>query len=242
MKRLFVLLFVVLTCSMFAQNVQVHYDFGDGDEGEKGNREHFTTTVEMLKFDQWGSTFAFIDFDYNDNAEKQSASGAYWEITRMFNIPKVNGLQLGLQYNDGLGLAYTETYDNVSSGFGNVWLAGIQYPIDLKVVTLYTSLWVREAEGQDTNFQATVVWTKKFLEDQIVFTGFLDFWGQDNADWDEDGTDSQYVLLTEPQIWWDMPWVDQLSIGTEVEISKNFIYGANDDLKVCPTLGMKWEF
>lgn len=234
MKHLFVILLVVLSFSLVAQNLQFHYDFGStSDEGEAGYREHFTTTVEMFKFDQWGSTFAFIDFDYKDEVERNSASAAYWEITRMFNIPQVEGLQAGIQYNDGLGSF---------GGFGNVWLAGIQYPIDLKVVTLYTSAWLRDAEGQDPNFQLTLVWEKKFLEDQIVFNGFLDFWGQENVDYDDDADDSQFVILTEPQIWWDLPWLDPLSIGSEIEISQYFIFGANDDLMVCPTLAIKWDF
>ncbi|OQY38105.1 MAG: hypothetical protein B6226_04120 [Candidatus Cloacimonetes bacterium 4572_65] len=234
MKKLFVIfLLAVLSMTLVAQNLQIHYDFGADDEGKAGHREHFTTTFEMFKVDNLGSTFAFIDFDYKDGTERESASASYWEITRMFNCRKISGLKAGIQYNDGL---------NTFGSFGNVWFAGVEYPINLGFVTLNTSVWLRDAEGQDPNFQATVVWFKPFLDGQIIFNGFLDFWGQDNADFDEDGTDSQFVILTEPQIWWDLPWVDKLSIGGELEISQNFIFGADDDLMLCPTAGVKWDF
>jgi hypothetical protein len=31
-------------------------------------------------------------------------------------------------------------------------------------------------------------------------------------------------------------------VGGEIKISKNFIYSSGDDLKIYPTLGVKWEF
>ena len=40
-----------------AQNVQFHYDMG---------RDAATTTVEMFKADNAGSTFFFVDLDYNE--------------------------------------------------------------------------------------------------------------------------------------------------------------------------------
>lgn len=54
-----------VTC---AQNIQLHYDLG---------RNSLTSTVEMFRPDDWGSTFFFVDFDYH-----WKASGAYWEISR----------------------------------------------------------------------------------------------------------------------------------------------------------------
>ncbi len=138
-----------------------------------------------------GSTFAFIDFDYNDGIEKNSASSAYWEIVRNINLPIADGLTAGVQYNDGL---------STFGSFGSVWFLGIGYPIDLKFITLNTSLWLRDKENQDPNFQTTIVWFKPFFDRKLVFNGFIDIWGQkDSAD------ESQIVILTEPQIWYQLP-------------------------------------
>jgi hypothetical protein len=172
-----------------------------------------------------------VDIEYNDGVEEQSASLVYWELTRMFNIPGVKELTAGLQYNDGL-----DTF----GGFGNVWLAGVEYPIDLKFITLVTSVWYRHAESQDPNLQATVVWFKPLLGDKLIFTGFLDIWGQNNFDSDAQGSDAQWVILAEPQLWYKIS--HSISVGGEIEISKNFIYSSGDDLKIYPTLGVKWEF
>ncbi|MBL7047699.1 MAG: DUF5020 family protein [Candidatus Marinimicrobia bacterium] len=224
MKKLFILVVLLVGTSLFAQNFQLHYDF-DSD------RKYFTGTLEMFKPDDYGSTFWFVDFDLNDGVENQSAAMAYWEILRMFKIPGVKGLSAGLQYNDGL---------NTFGGFGNVWLVGAEYPIDLKFITLVTSLWYRDAEAQDVNFQGTIVWFKPFFNFKLIFTGFFDIWGQNNFDFDAQGTDAQWVILTEPQLWYSV--TKNIAVGGEVEISKNFVFGAGDELKIYPTVGFKWTF
>ena len=63
----------------------------------------------------------------------------------------------------------------------------------------------------------------------ISFTGFADVWN--------DGQTT--VWMSEPQIWYSL---GKLSVGGEVEISQNFVYGAGEDIQIMPTLGLKWEF
>lgn len=219
-----------LSLSAFGQNLQVHYDFGK-------DRNFVTSTLESFTPDKFGATFWFVDIDYNDGVGKESASMAYWEIARYINLPFLKNagalqkLSATIQYNDGL---------NTFGAFGSVWLAGVSYPIDLKFVTIATDVLYRKAENQSANFQLTFVWFKSFLNDKISFTGFFDIWGQNNFDGDEDGTDSQIVFMTEPQLWMNL--TDHLSIGGEVEISQNFIFAAGDKIQVMPTLGMKWDF
>ncbi len=222
-----------LSLSAFGQNLQVHYDFGE-------DRSYVTSTLEMFKPDKFGATFWFVDIDYNDEAGKESASMAYWEIARYINLPFLKNawalqkLSATIQYNDGL---------NTLDGFGSVWLAGVSYPIDLKFVTIATDVLYRKAENQGANFQLTFVWYKSFLNDKITFTGFLDIWGQNNFDdfeGNEDETNSQIVFMTEPQLWVNL--TDHLSIGGEVEISRNFIFAAGDKIQLMPTLGLKWDF
>lgn len=74
-----------------AQNVQLHYDMG---------RNCATSTVEMFRADGSGSTFFFVDLDYDPKV-----SGAYWEISRelcFWQDSKVNWLSVHLEYNGGL--------------------------------------------------------------------------------------------------------------------------------------------
>lgn len=101
-------IFAALSFEAAAQNVQFHYDLG---------RKAPTTTLEMFRADGAGSTFFFVDLDYNPRV-----SGAYWEISREFCFwqeSKVNWLSLHLEYNGGL---------NTDAGsFNNAWLAGLTY-------------------------------------------------------------------------------------------------------------------
>mgnify|MGYP006297456279 FL=1 len=72
-KILIVFVFAIFAVTTNAQNIQLHYDLGEG-------RKFFTTTVEMFRPDSWGSTFFFIDMDYS--AETRSIDNgislAYW--------------------------------------------------------------------------------------------------------------------------------------------------------------------
>ena len=57
MKRLFAIIAILASAiSAYAQNIQLHYDFG---------RECATTTVEMFHPDNGGSTYFFVDMDYS---------------------------------------------------------------------------------------------------------------------------------------------------------------------------------
>jgi hypothetical protein len=100
--------FAGLSFSANAQNLQLHYDFG---------RNCATTTVEMFKPDKGGSTFFFVDMDYNPKV-----SGAYWEISRELNFwqdSKVGWLSAHLEYNGGLNTA--------AGSFNNAFLVGATY-------------------------------------------------------------------------------------------------------------------
>ena len=111
MKKLFVSLVAMLalvTIDLAAQNLQLHYDFG---------RKSATTTVEMFKPDNAGSTFFFVDMDYNPKV-----SGAYWEISRelcFWQESSLSWLSAHLEYNGGLNTA--------AGSFNNSFLVGATY-------------------------------------------------------------------------------------------------------------------
>ncbi|MGC9363939.1 MAG: DUF5020 family protein [Fidelibacterota bacterium] len=230
MKKRFVLCSLLIWIGLSGQNLQLHYDFGE-------NRGYLTSTLEMFRPDDFGATFWFVDIDYDDGSGTSSASLAYWEIARyvalpfLKNSPSLNRLTATVQYNDGL---------TTLGGFGSVWLGGFSYPVNLNIITLNTDLLYRHAEKQPGSFQLTLVWVKTFCNDKLVFSGFMDLWGQENFDGDTDSTDKQLVLLSEPQLWFNV--TKHLALGGEVEISRNFIYAAGAAWKFMPTLGLKWEF
>lgn len=236
MKRfltLFVPLFVILLCSsspLKGQNVQLFYDTGRGCA---------TSTVEMFRPDNGGSTYFFVDFDYSPKA-----MGAYWEIARELNFwqkSKFSWLSVHLEYNGGL--------NTTAGSFSNAWLCGLTYSGHSKDFTKTWSLsamykaipGTKDAMGKNQahNFQITGVWGISFAKGWCTFSGFVDFWREVRA-WQN----TEYILLTEPQFWvnlnkikgWDRV---NLSVGGEVEISNNF---AAKGFKVLPAVGIKWTF
>ena len=85
--RLVMALLILWACSSVAKaqtNAQILYDFGS-------DRKFVTLTLEMFKQDKWGSTYFFVDHDFNYDkmvvGEKNIAQGGtYTEISRALNF------------------------------------------------------------------------------------------------------------------------------------------------------------
>lgn len=225
--------------TVFAQNLQTHYDFGHNfDDAALENRAPFTTTVEMFKPDSWGSTFFFVDMDYDDGVK-----GAYWEIARelcFWQESSLNWLSAHVEYNGGL---------NVGMSFNNAYLLGATYSGHTADFSKTWSLSVmyknipntRNDKGElcEHNFQLTGVWGMNLLDNWLTFSGFIDFWSEARP-WQ----DTKFILLSEPQLWVNLNKISamekvNLSVGGEIEISNNFV---SEGFYVVPTIAAKWTF
>ena len=91
------------------------------------------------------------------------------------------------------------------------------------------------------SFQLTGVWGLTFANKKCTFSGFIDFWRAENSKPDHYGH-GMLVILTEPQFWYN--FTPHFSVGSEVEISNNFIYNTYDDKTffINPTVALKWNF
>ena len=229
MKRL-VLAFIasLFAFGAFSQNIQTHFDMGDG-------RGYLTTTVEMFRPDKTGNTFFFIDFDYGSNAVKNSPSSAYFEIARCFKLAD-SPFSWHAEYNGGLGQGRA---GNASYGYSisNAWLTGVDYSWNasdfsrgISLKALYKNI-ANTFDDKPNSFQLTAVWYLNFAKGKMSFTGFADFWKEKSVHGD-------YIFLTEPQLWYNC--TKKFSFGSEVEISNNF--AGMDGFKVMPTAAVKYTF
>ncbi len=228
MKKLIIFSIILFfSTSLFAQNIQLHRDFGE-------DRDYFTTTVEMFKPDKLGNTFFFIDMNYNDG-DVNGVSLAYWEIARVI---KLESLPIGFhaEYDGGFGQWKQDTLGGAFQ-INDAWLAGVDYSwnnedfskgFSLKAMYKYID------DKHDASFQLTAVWYMHFFNRKLSFTGFADFWQEDMM-FGSDETD--FIFLTEPQLWYNP--MEHFSVGGEVEISNNFV---DKGFKVMPTLAVKWTF
>ena len=245
MKKFLLIALLFLSFPVMAQNVQLHYDFGrsiykdQSKTAESKGRAALTSTVEMFRPDKFGSTFFFVDMDYNSGV-----SGAYWEISRELNFwqkSKMDWLSVHVEYDGGLNTvagSYNNalltglTYSGHSKDFSKTWSLSVMYKHIFGAVNLQN----KKAEA---NFQITGVWGISFAKGWGSFSGFIDFWSECRP-WQN----TTHILLAEPQLWLNLNkipgWDDiKLSVGTEVELSNNFV---NKGFYAIPTLAAKWTF
>lgn len=232
----------LLSVGAFAQtNLQFFYDFGK-------DRKMATTTLEMFKGDDWGSTFFFVDYDYanKDNRDLNFWGGksSYFEIARSLNFwqeSSLGALSAHVEFNSGL------------YGVRN-WLFGAEYFLhndDFSNTFTFELMYKNypKSEMSDIPLQFTFVWGMQnlFGVEGLKFSGFADIWGENNS-FDTDGDfvadkDTKFVFISEPQIWYNVGQFfncPNLSAGGEVELSFNF--AGNEGFMVNPCLGLKWDF
>lgn len=223
-------------------NAQFLYDFGS-------DRKFLTMTLEMFKADSWGNTYFFIDHDFNYDQHVEGPNlapgGTYMEMARCLNFWQKTALRnfsLHVEYNGGITRSYP---------INNAWLFGVDYFIHskdykntLNLKALYKTI---RQHSSAVPMQLTAVWAMNdlFGLKGLKFDGFADFWWERHDCFNDMGESKEMgtVFITEPQLWYRVGQhfgVDNLSIGTEIELSNNF--GSTEGFKCRPCLGAKWDF
>lgn len=243
-KTLLFLVTLLASTGVKAQtNAQLFYDFGS-------DRKYLTLTLEMFKADKWGSSYFFVDHDFNYDQHVKGPNlapgGTYLEISRCLNFWQNTPLKawsLHVEYDGGITASYP---------INSAWLFGVEYFLHdgsynntLNLQALYKTI-----RKHDSNIpmQLTAVWTCKnlFGVKGLTFDGFADFWWENHAcDYQDDGssTEEHTVFITEPQLWYNVGQhfgCENLNVGTEIELSNNF--GSTSGFKCRPCLGVKWVF
>ncbi|MBQ8047737.1 MAG: DUF5020 family protein [Prevotella sp.] len=226
-----------------AQDIQLHYDLGHSLYGDLDGRPNLTSTVEMFRTDRLGSTYFFTDIDYYTDG----AAGAYWEISREFNVSADKHWAAHVEYNGG---ATSIEHTAVATRFQHALLLGPAWNWanrDFTATFSLQAMYKRYFKGMSRNgfdgFQLTAVWSKTLAHGLFTFSGFADLW----RDKDVAG---KLIFLSEPQLWcnvYTLKGTENLhfSVGTEVELSNNFVFnnaGRNNKFYAIPTLALKCSF
>lgn len=238
-KFFFTAVMSLMMTAALAQNLQLHYDFGRNIYSDtEAGRPKVTLTYEAFKADQWGSWFYFVDVDFS----RKFTESAYTEISREFNVGS-KGFAAHLEY-DG-GLSKSGSYQQAAL-VGPAWNGhnadfSTTYSVQLMYKHFFKSYFYTHSYA---SVQLTGVWSTSFANKALTFSGFVDLWRGEQAN-----GHGQLVFLTEPQLWYNFNTLSgmekvNLSVGTEWEISNNFIYNTyNDDsFFFNPTLALKWTF
>lgn len=228
-RKLFLtLLSLVAFVSLNAQNLQLHFDPRKSLYGEDiASKNYLTATFEMFKPDKWGSTFMFVDFDFN--GDKRNIGLVYTEISRAFKVGDFP-LMPHLEYNGGLGSGFS---------IASSYLAGFEYPFQLGNFFMGTYL-AYKLIAYPTNshdVQWTLTWNATFASGKLSLGGFADVWTA-NKDIIHGEGGKRVIFLSEPQIWYNFS--PNFSIGSEIELSYNF--ARLDKFTAIPTIATKWNF
>ena len=238
MYRKTIIYFVLLcTFSVQAQNIQLHFDPRSSIHGDDSfPSDYITGTFEMFKPDKCGSTFMFVDADFN--LSNGNMGMIYTEISRKFNINDFPLMPL-IEYNGGLGLF--EIDDNIGGGYSipNAYLIGLSYPFQLGNIFMdsYVAYKYNAFKETSHDVQWTLIWMSNFAKDKITFCGFADLWTENKSQMDSK-SDKKVIFLSEPQFWYNAN--SNFSLGSEVKISRNF--ADKSKFYLCPTLAMKLSF
>lgn len=242
MKKLIIaILMMVSGGAAMAQDFQFHYDFGRNLYGtEESSRARTTLTYEQFKADRLGSWYWFVDFDLYGDGMK----GAYTEISREFTLGKVasaTSWAAHIEYDGGM----TTSRGGFGSRFQHAALLGAAlngHNADFSTTWSLQAMYKQYFDGQYADayasMQLTGVWSTTFLAGKCTFSGFCDLWRGKKGN-----GHGQLVLLAEPQLWYNID--KHFSIGTEVEVSDNFIFPdipTDKSFYVNPTLAVKYNF
>ena len=235
MKKIFIMaLMAVAALSVNAQNIQLHYDFGRNIySDQEDGRQKVTITLEQFKADKWGSWYYFVDLDLS----RKFFKSAYTEISREFSFGSGSPFAAHVEYDGGLSEAAGSfqqaallgaAYNGHSADFSKTWSVQLLYKRYFKSYD-YSRAY--------NSAQLTGVWGLNFAQNKCTFSGFIDFWRGEKAN-----GHGQLVILTEPQFWYN--FTPHFSVGSEIELSNNFIYNLYDDKTffINPTLAVKWNF
>lgn len=232
-------LMAIVAIAAQSQNIQLHYDFGRNIyPDQESGRQKVTICLEQFKADKWGSWYYFVDIDVS----RKETMGAYAEISREIKLSSQVPISAHIEYDGGLGSRLAGTTSGSYQQSGLIGAAYNGHTGDFNTTWSVQLLYKRFFKDANANkafhsAQLTGVWGTNFANNKIRFSGFIDFWRGEKAN-----GHGQLVILSEPQLWYNI--TDHFSVGTEVELSNNFIYNTYDDQTffVNPTLGIKWNF
>ena len=230
-KFFFPIILFLFVGSVSAQNLQLHFDprhslYGD----DVSSRNYMTATFEMFKPDKWGSTFMFVDLDFNI---ENGIGLAYAEIARDFKIGDFP-LMPHIEYNGGLGIGFS---------IPSAYLAGASYNFQLGnfFMSTYVAYKLNAFAKTSHDVQWTVTWNTNFCNDKLSLGGFMDVWTENKQTPLLDSTGKKIVFMSEPQFWYNI--TPQLAVGTEIELTYNFVNSFMESkFYAIPTLAAKWNF
>lgn len=218
-----------------AQELQFQYDF---NRSKDAGTPYNIATITGTHFDNWGSTFYFVNFDFAKTAGKT----IYGEIQRALNFWSDTDLKdfyLELEYDGGV-------LSGLGGDISQSFLAGVAYSFHdetfrnfLQLQALYRHNFIRGQQNIPVQLTAVYALKDLFNVEGLLLVGFADFWWQDNF---VAGKETHRVFMAKPQLWYNVGkfvGVDNFNIGGQVEITAN-CFSPDKTWLFNPAVGIRW--
>ena len=228
-----------------AQNIQIHYDLGRYLYPDKQkDRPRMTMTVEQQSIDRFGDTFYFVDMNFLG----QGAVSANWKFLR--NLRFWQGpWAWHIRYDGGLRFINANAPEPAGSraiSINDAFMTGVTYqylsPSRRTMLSLTPLYKYIKGIEHPHNYELCGVWKLASPTGLFTATGFFSWWHQEDK---RPGWNKEFKFMSQPQLWCNLNRIKgitpdfNLSIGTEVRISKNI---DAPQWIVAPTLALKWSF
>lgn len=238
MKYCLWIIFVLLATTIFAQNVQLHYDNRHSIDADNNDRNYTTLSFETFKLESYGSLFMKMDVDFK--GAHNNPGNVFTQISHTFKFWQFPAF-LHLEYSGGLGM-------DSKSGYGyaidNAYMVGAAYPFPLGNAWWSTYLVYRynNFTHGSHDLQYSLYWGQNFLRDKISLSGHLVLWteNKDHGDaWTAGQSGKKLLFLSEPQIWYNINKL--LAVGTEIKLFYH-VYSYSEGWLVYPTVAVKYNY
>jgi len=233
---------VVLLClgySVYAQNIQFHYDLRHTADPELNDVNFPTINFEYYKqVDSLGRYAFMLQFQSTLDGKHNYIGQYFTQISQSMRFwePKIS---LYLTYSGGLGIAAGKYPYYIPNSYG----IGTSWTISLKNTWIVPGLCFRVNAFDKPSYdpQLSLYFGKGFFNFKIFTSGSFTFWTENRNHGGENTTDlagKKFAFVGNPQIWVRVK--NKFSLGSKVNVYYNLM--AENQVRLYPTIGSKFEF
>ncbi|HTD99167.1 MAG TPA: DUF5020 family protein [Mucilaginibacter sp.] len=236
-RLLFVL--VMLSSTLFAQSLQLHYDFRHSLDPKRNPMNFPTIYFEYFKSKDIIGSF-FIKTESDLNGSDHNIGKFYTQVSQSFRFWKPK-IYMQVQYSGGLGIAEPGSYAYYIT---NAFSLGVVYPFQWKGAWFSTSLsyTYNAFKKPSHDLLYSLYWGKGFWGYKFEFSGDVELYTQ-NKNLGDSFTSNlsgkRVAFFGEPQVWFKIH--NGFAIGSKINMYYHVL--TNDDvLQIYPTVAARFKF
>lgn len=233
-------IFVALLISgtaLYAQQIQLHYDFRHSIDPELNRTNFPSVSFEYFKGVEKGAFLFKMQTDFNGS--KNNPGQLFLQVSKSMKFWKPK-IYLSAGYSGGLGVAPPSFGYYLTNSFNT----GVSYPFQWKGAWMSANLTYRYSAFPKPSHdpQCTIYFGRGFLNYRIFLAGSFVGWTENRnqgTDYTKGLSGKKFAFFGDPQVWIKVK--GQLSAGTRISVFYHLLTDKNT-IQVYPTLAVKNQF